>query len=181
MCHCMLLRSQTKDKTWLRFLSSQNGHCLLTSHSSAGKLAEWLMAGEGDVRGLNLCTSSVAGVGCCSIRHSRADLQLHTTSSVSVTGSRLETRRGYAHLHLQDATNLPFISTSSPAGQFSAWVADTFYTLPYQNVRYHCVCNNVGCVRTCVMIMPDYFDKVIQHLTVHLRTEGKNTSQFYKK
>lgn len=53
---------------------------------------------ERDVRRLNQYTSSVAlcsSHGCYSIRRSGADLQLHTASSVSVTGSQLTP--GWAH------------------------------------------------------------------------------------
>lgn len=85
---------------------------------------------------LLLCYS----LGCYSIRHSGADLQLHITSSVSVTGF---------HLHLQDDTNLPFIPTSPHRTVY----CDRSCTPPYQNVEQISECNSVGCLQVYEHVM----------------------------
>ena len=69
----------------------------LSPHSSpvfiSGKVTEWLTARKRErcqeAKPVHFLGSLCSSPGCYSIRHSGADLQLHTASSVSVTGSLL--------------------------------------------------------------------------------------------
>lgn len=82
-------------------------------------------------------------LGCYSIRHSGPDLQLHITSSVSVTGF---------HLHLQDATNLPLI----PPSPHRTVYCNGSCSPPCQNVKQIAECNSrpFASVPTYVMPVP---------------------------
>lgn len=128
------------------------------------------MARERDVRRLNLYAPSVACVPLLVVIPSGVqELTFSSTPPhLSVCdGARSSHRAGRSHLHLQDASNLPLIPPFFPPDSLARGrpILSALLLIEMSH-RYQCVTMSAS-VWTYVMLMPDYFDKVIQHLTSH--------------